>query len=328
MRDPYAVLGLPGSADRYAIKAAYRALAKRWHPDRHAGAERAHRRFQEIGEAYQALLKYRSDDERMPGAREAATRAGVPAGRDTGQTDEPDSAERMMERIFGVGPDTRTKLAETPELAPEIVPELPDHDDRQTAQRPDRQGSVTVSRALATLFRRRERTSGAAGHAPAAETGRGFDLAVPVTLALTGGPVTARLPNGATRRLDLPGDLREGQRIPVSTAGSAGPYDAVVRLCAHDGFWSSGTTLHTVLAIDLATALLGATHRIDLPDGALAIVVPAWSGSDRTLRLSGRGLRDAQGARGDLVVHLRVVVDARRDAAIADFVRVQRGRDA
>ncbi|HET6522328.1 MAG TPA: DnaJ domain-containing protein, partial [Geminicoccaceae bacterium] len=55
MRDPYAVLGVPRNADAAAIKAAYRKLAKTWHPDRHPGDAEAERRFKEIGAAYNLL---------------------------------------------------------------------------------------------------------------------------------------------------------------------------------------------------------------------------------------------------------------------------------
>jgi molecular chaperone DnaJ len=41
MRDPYEVLGLKRDADEAAIKAAYRKLAKRHHPDLHPGDKKA-----------------------------------------------------------------------------------------------------------------------------------------------------------------------------------------------------------------------------------------------------------------------------------------------
>jgi DnaJ domain len=52
--DPYAILGVrPGAAER-ELAAAYRALAKRWHPDR-GGGEDAVRRMAEINSAYDLL---------------------------------------------------------------------------------------------------------------------------------------------------------------------------------------------------------------------------------------------------------------------------------
>lgn len=59
-RDPYEVLGLPGTATPEEIKHAYRELAKKYHPDKvsHLGEEfkrLADKRFKEIDAAYQAL---------------------------------------------------------------------------------------------------------------------------------------------------------------------------------------------------------------------------------------------------------------------------------
>jgi hypothetical protein len=52
--DPYAVLGLPAGATPDQVAATYRALAKRWHPDRGGGPE-AVRRMAEINGAYDLL---------------------------------------------------------------------------------------------------------------------------------------------------------------------------------------------------------------------------------------------------------------------------------
>src|SRR3954469_15381471 len=60
MRDPYEILGLDRAADEAAIKAAYRKLAKRHHPDLHPGDKKAAERFQELNNANDLL----SDPER------------------------------------------------------------------------------------------------------------------------------------------------------------------------------------------------------------------------------------------------------------------------
>ncbi|HVS17253.1 MAG TPA: DnaJ domain-containing protein, partial [Planctomycetota bacterium] len=56
-QDYYEVLGVPRDADADAIKKAYRALALRWHPDRHQGDAKAdaERRFKAASEAYEVL---------------------------------------------------------------------------------------------------------------------------------------------------------------------------------------------------------------------------------------------------------------------------------
>src|SRR3974390_2572077 len=55
MRDPYTVLGVSKSASDAEIKKAFRALAKKHHPDTKGGDENAQKRFQEISAAYDIL---------------------------------------------------------------------------------------------------------------------------------------------------------------------------------------------------------------------------------------------------------------------------------
>jgi DnaJ-class molecular chaperone len=56
MKDYYAVLGLPESADGEAVKKAFRKLALQYHPDKNPGKEQwAEAKFKEINEAYSVL---------------------------------------------------------------------------------------------------------------------------------------------------------------------------------------------------------------------------------------------------------------------------------
>src|SRR5579864_3601782 len=55
VRDPYDVLGVSRAADDAEIHAAYRRLAKRYHPDLHPGDPTAEARFKEIAAAYERL---------------------------------------------------------------------------------------------------------------------------------------------------------------------------------------------------------------------------------------------------------------------------------
>ena len=54
-RDYYEVLGVDKSADDAAIKKAYRALAKKYHPDMNPGDAEAEKKFKEASEAYAVL---------------------------------------------------------------------------------------------------------------------------------------------------------------------------------------------------------------------------------------------------------------------------------
>jgi curved DNA-binding protein CbpA len=55
MNDLYEVLELDRSASQEEIKASYRRLAMKWHPDRNAGSREAEERFKLISEAYAVL---------------------------------------------------------------------------------------------------------------------------------------------------------------------------------------------------------------------------------------------------------------------------------
>ena len=55
MKDPYETLGVQRTADEAAIRAAYRKLAKKHHPDVNPGKSDAATRFAEISAAHELL---------------------------------------------------------------------------------------------------------------------------------------------------------------------------------------------------------------------------------------------------------------------------------
>ena len=59
MRDPYEVLGIPQTATDDEIKAAYRRLAKKYHPDLNGGSAEAEAKMKEVNEAYNILIKHK-----------------------------------------------------------------------------------------------------------------------------------------------------------------------------------------------------------------------------------------------------------------------------
>ncbi|HEY2652337.1 MAG TPA: DnaJ domain-containing protein [Solirubrobacteraceae bacterium] len=59
-RDPYEVLGVPRNASDAELRAAYRRLVQRHHPDHNNGSVESARRFEEVQEAYAQVVKLRA----------------------------------------------------------------------------------------------------------------------------------------------------------------------------------------------------------------------------------------------------------------------------
>lgn len=55
MNEYYRTLGVQPGASQDDLKKAYRALAKKYHPDLHPGDQEAENRFKEVNEAYEVL---------------------------------------------------------------------------------------------------------------------------------------------------------------------------------------------------------------------------------------------------------------------------------
>jgi curved DNA-binding protein CbpA len=104
--DYYAVLGVHPSAEDIVIRAAYKALAQRYHPDRFVGSkDEAHRRMSEISIAYEVLadplLRPQYDRRRFNYTRSIAARFNNSAGYASPPLDpgDPRSARPMRRRF-------------------------------------------------------------------------------------------------------------------------------------------------------------------------------------------------------------------------------------
>ena len=63
MNDPYEILGVSRNATDDQVRAAYRELVKKYHPDKYQGnplADLAEEKLREVNEAYDQIMKERS----------------------------------------------------------------------------------------------------------------------------------------------------------------------------------------------------------------------------------------------------------------------------
>lgn len=144
---------------------------------------------------------------------------------------------------------------------------------------------------------------------------------------LKSGWITASLPEGREIGFALPAGTTDGHEIRLKGQGFKLPGmqrgDAVinVRIAPDPRFTVDGFDLHAVLPLSIENAVLGTEARIEGPSGPLNVTIPAWSGSDKTIRIPGQGLPREEGGRGDLVVELRIILWEKPDDKITDLMR-------
>ena len=277
-RDYYESLGVSRDASPEEIRRAYRALARKHHPDvnKEAGAED---RFKEISEAYEVL---RDPDKR---ARYDQLGANWRAGQDV--SGEPDFSG--FEGFGGFGGDNvRFDF-----------------------------GGADFSEFFSGLFGQRSRTQRSNGSERFSRRGADQEAVLELSLeeVAAGGKRRISLADGRDFEVNVPRGVRDGQRIRLAGEGEAGrgggpPGDMFlrVRIRPHPRFRVDGCDLQTDLPVTPWEAALGATVEVRALTGSARVRVPAGSSSDRRLRLRGEGLPDPQGRRGDLyaVVKIRV----------------------
>jgi DnaJ-class molecular chaperone len=113
----------------------------------------------------------------------------------------------------------------------------------------------------------------------------------------------------------------QGLKIPGMQRG-----DLTITLLAarSDNFRINGYDIHTPLSLSLQDAVLGCETTLQAPEGEISVTVPAWSGSDQTIRIPGKGLYDDKGERGDLVMEIRIVLLEKPDEKVTDLMRHMR----
>jgi molecular chaperone DnaJ len=108
-RKYYQILQVPETATDEEIDAAYKRLAREWHPDKHPdNPQQAQQKFIEIKEAYEAIKQIRSGAEPPPDQEESAPSAG---GRSAAPSQGDLSIEITLEEAFGGG--MRTQKVQT-----------------------------------------------------------------------------------------------------------------------------------------------------------------------------------------------------------------------
>ncbi len=320
-RDLYAILGVDRNASQDQIKAAYRRLARKYHPDVNPGNKEAEQKFKEISAAHEVL----SD----PKQRKLYDEFGEDALRQGFDPEQARAYKQWAKGFHATGGfgQARGGFEDMGDIFTQF---------RTGGTGP---GTINIEDLLGGMFGSRGPDGGTFGgdpfaHAdpftsrrsprrkgPDAHTSIEIDLLEAIrgtekTFTLSGGPgtppktVTVRIPAGVQDG----GKIRvRGQGMPGAGGGPAGDLIMEVKVRPHPLLRRVGDDLELAVPVTVAEAYKGAKIQVPTPDGNVTVTVPPNTKSGTRLRLRGRGTGRKGKAKGDFYAVIQVQPPDRQD---------------
>src|SRR5487761_1212797 len=324
----YETLEVERNADESKLKAAFRKLAMKWHPDKNPGDASSEIRFKEINEAYEVL---KDGDKRAAYDRfgHAAFEQGGGGGGPGFGAGFASSFSDIFEDLFGMagqrgrgggrerGADLRYNMEITLEeafLGKTAQIEIP--------------VSVTCESCSGTGAKAgtKPKACGMCGGIGRVRQSQGFftlERTCPgcqgrgqmIEDACPSCSGSGRVMRERTLSVNIPPGVEDGTRIRLAGEGEAGIRGGpsgdlyiFLSLAAHPFFQRDGADLHCRVPVSMVTAAIGGEFEVPTIDGSQARVkVPGGTQAGRRFRLSGKGmpvLRSKQ--TGDMYVQVSV----------------------
>ena len=342
-RDYYEVLGVSPSASEDQIKKAYRALAKKYHPDANQGDKNAEEKFKEISEAYEVLSdkEKRSQYDEVKKAREAGFHGSYEdflgqAQAGAGRTFHFEDLSDLFSSFFGEGTSFRAREAGVSFRGEDLVYEI---------QVPF-ETAISGGTMAITVPQEREcfvckgsgakpgstvetcRECGGSGMIREGKGnfvfqrtcgvchGRGKVIATPCEEC--GGLGIVR--RSRRLRVKIPRGVTNGARIRVAGQGDGGLGGApsgnlylIVRILPHHKFWRDGDNVYSEEPVDAIAAMLGTEKMVETLKGRVKLKIPPGSQPGRKLRLKGLGVQRNH-HKGDHYIVVRITIPERLSA--------------
>lgn len=359
--DYYELLGVARKATVKDIRAAYRKLARKYHPDLNPGDKSAEEKFKQIQEAYEVLSdpkKRQMYDQfgfNTPGA-------GAPgAGAAYGGGPSPEDIHFDFGGFdFGGAPGTggtsfRDLFSQFFRGATAAHPP-----EREQGSDLEYQIDITFSEAMHGTVKKLSFTRldvcnvcHGTGVAPGDEkvcptcNGSGQVTQVSgkmrfqITCSRCGG--TGRLRNvcrncggeGRVQRVEtldvrIPPGAKTGSRVRVAGYGNAGTGGAppgdlyiITNVQPHPFFERRGDDLYTFVPVTVSEASLGAKVEVPTIDGRAQVRIPPGTNSGKRLRLREKGAPSAgnPGKRGDQIIEVQVIVPKPEDERVRNLLK-------
>ena len=305
-KDYYDIIGVKKTASADEIKKAYRALAKKFHPDKNKGNKDAENKFKEISEAYAVL----SDKEK----REQYDRLGKEAFHFGGQGG--------GNPFQGGGPFGGFDFSQFSSGGARA----------RGGGRRSTGGAGGFTDIFSDLF------GGGAGFTQEPE--RGADLEAELTIdfrdAILGTTMDLVI-NGKGVKVKIPEGVSDGQRIrlrgkgaPGGNGGQAGDLNVLIHIRPHPLFERRGDDIYIDLPIKVGEAIRGGEVEVPTIHGPVRARIPAGTQGGQTFRLRGKGVKKKAGAMGDHYYRVEITVPKSTAAEVleaADVIDAAYGED-
>ncbi|HLX29475.1 MAG TPA: DnaJ C-terminal domain-containing protein [Casimicrobiaceae bacterium] len=283
-KDYYATLGVSKTATDAQIKAAYRKLARKYHPDvsKEAGAEE---KFKEVSEAYETL--------KDPEKRAAYDQLGSHAPGE--QFQPPPGWERSFGEQPGGGGSFSFDDVDLADLFAGIAGRGRGGARRADMPIPGQDFEAAVRISFDQAYKGTEVE---------------FDMSVAEPDA---NGVVRRVPHKI--RVRIPKGVSDGQKLRVPgkggkgfNGGRDGDLYLDIEVQSHPLYRAEGLDLYMDLPLAPWEAVLGASVELPTPAGHVTLKVPAGTHAGQKLRLSKRGLSRPDGTTGDLYAVAQIAV--------------------
>ncbi len=289
MKDPYETLGLKRTATDKDIKAAFKKLARKFHPDLHPDDKEAEAKFKDISAAHD-LLKDKETRRRF----------------DAGEIDA-SGAERQQERYyrdFADGYGHASHASQDGFVSNEELEEF-------------------LARAFGGGGRRSRGTFKARGQDVS------YVLPISFLDAAKGASRTIALQEAKTLQVTIPEGAEDrqmlrlkGQGMPGFGGGPAGDAYVTLHVKPHRFYHRKDGNVHVNIPVTLNEAVLGAQIEVPTIGGQVTVTVPKGSNTGTTLRLRDRGIHNRKsGQRGHQLITLKVVLPAAEEPELAAFLK-------
>ena len=314
-KDYYEVLGVSRSATEDQIKAAYRKLARKFHPDLNPGDKAAEERFKDLQEAYEVLSdaeKRKLYDQYGENWRVVQQGGGPPPPGWEGRAAGPQAGGFDFNDLdFGGFRSTTGGAGEMGDIFEELFGRAGGaRGGRRSSRGRDVEAELELSLEEAHRGGRHSLQMQATEICP---TCQGTGVTNGQTCPTCGGAGQVVKPK--IIEVNIPVGMRDGSTIRLAGQGGAGANGAQpgdlylrIRLRPHPIFKVQGDDLEVEMPLAPWETVLGAKLQVPTIDGQVEMTAPQGAQNGQRLRLRGQGLNKRKGGRGDEYVRIKVVV--------------------